>query len=122
MAPRNKFHAKKIYECATCRTQPLRPTECCGERVAKFDSKGEHMRWCDLRLMEKAGEIRALERQVPLEFKIDGKRMFRYIADFCYFQGGERIYEDFKGYDTPLSKLKRKIIEAHYHVKILITK
>ena len=32
-----------------------------------FDSQKEYKRWCELRLLEKAGEITNLQRQVPFE-------------------------------------------------------
>ena len=45
----NKFGAKKIKDPFT------------GD---VFDSKAEHKRWCELRLLEMAGKIRNLKRQV----------------------------------------------------------
>jgi hypothetical protein len=32
-----------------------------------FDSQKEAQRWCELRLLEKAGVIKNLQRQVPFE-------------------------------------------------------
>ena len=48
----NKFGAKKVKDPFT------------GEL---FDSKAEHRRWCELRLLERAGKISGLKRQVSFE-------------------------------------------------------
>ena len=87
-----------------------------------FHSGAEAKRWCALKVEERAGLIRNLERQKPFVFHVGGVAMFKYLADFVYFRGQERIIEDVKGYDTPVSRLKRKLIEAQYHVKIQVTK
>jgi len=75
-----------------------------GEEV-EFDSKKEANRAKELELMEKAGEIKALEIQVPYvlipAFKDkQGKkhRGAKYIADFTYYDmaKGDVIIEDVK--------------------------
>ena len=84
----------------------------------RFDSKGEAMRWSELVMLEKAGVIADLRRQVPFtipaDFTHDGKaeRGVRYIADFVYSQCGKLIAEDFKGAKTEVYKLKRKFLLA----------
>lgn len=66
-----------------------------------FDSKKEAMRWCELKLMQRAGLIRGLERQYRMNVlpKNDKHRKFDYIADFRYIdtKTGEWVYEDVKG-------------------------
>ena len=110
-----------------------------GER---FDSKGEYTRWRELQLMERAGEIRNLTRQrrynlwassltgtigEPRAVKFESGRRAVYVADFVYEErmpDGEwrLVIEDFKGLDTPLSKLKRAIVAAMYGQPVRITK
>ena len=70
-----------------------------------FDSKREADRYLELRLLERAGEITELQRQVPFELippqKFRGKkiRAVSYIADFTYRDRDENlVVEDAKGY------------------------
>lgn len=122
----NKFGNRKVVDPHT------------GE---KFDSQGEYDRWAVLRLLERAGKIDDLDRQVSIRLfsaKVDGARtpvLIRsegypggrhatYIADFAYFDCtlGRQVYEDFKGADTALSRLKRAIVEAMTGHPVLISK
>lgn len=83
-----------------------------------FDSKAEHRRWCYLRLLERAGEIKDLRRQVsfmliPELVKPRGgkERPTHYIADFVYLdKAGAQVVEDVKGAVTPEFRLKRKLM------------
>lgn len=84
-----------------------------------FDSKKEAERYMELRLLEKAGAISKLQRQVKFElqpsFYFDGKRQrpITYIADFTYVQGGKLIIEDVKSNITKnekVYKLKKKMM------------
>ena len=66
----------------------------------KFDSKHELKRWNELKLLERAGEISDLKRQVKYELipsqKINGKTIERsctYIADFEYIYKGSKVVE-----------------------------
>lgn len=89
----------------------------------RFDSLREARRWGELRLMEKAGEIRNLRRQVriplqgrdgPVTFQPSGREAF-YVADFAYEDRGlgwAEVIEDSKGHETPEFKLKRAILAA----------
>jgi hypothetical protein len=99
-----------------------------------FDSKSEAVRYGELRMLQRAGEITGLKRQVRFPIVIDGApvkirsdgfpngRAVVYVADFVYFEGQQRVIEDRKGMDTPISRLKRALIEAIYHVKVRVTK
>lgn len=56
-----------------------------------FDSVKEYRRFCELRLLERAGAVTDLRRQVKFELipaqRIDGKvveRACSYVADFVY--------------------------------------
>jgi hypothetical protein len=86
-----------------------------------FASKKELKRWNELKAAEEAGTIRDLRRQVKFPFTIDSKLMFSYYADFVYIEDGSEVVEDSKGFKTPLYKLKKKIIEYKYKIKILET-
>lgn len=87
-----------------------------------FHSKKESLRYRELMLLFRAGEIFDLAIQPEFEFKINDKRMFRYIADFSYTdKDGTKVTEDVKGVRTPLYRLKRKIIEASHGIRITET-
>lgn len=83
-----------------------------------FDSKHEGQRYAELKLLERAGEIRDLMLQVPFELipaqKIAGKtveRAVKYVADFVYYdKDGNLVVEDAKGMKTDAYKLKKKMM------------
>jgi hypothetical protein len=94
-----------------------------------FDSKAEARRYSELKLLERANEIRDLklqpryplaigDRPISIRNKHGVKRKVVYIADFQYEQAGEIFIEDVKGYDTPTSRLKRGIVEAQYGIRV----
>lgn len=85
-----------------------------------FHSKKEAKRYQELKLMEKGKVIKSLELQKPIVFFVSAKKMFTYLCDFLYWhiEDGRMVYEDVKGYKTPLYRLKKKIIEAEYEIKI----
>ena len=97
-----------------------------------YDSKTEMLRGMDLQLLQRAGEISDLQRQVkfPLEFKCScggitvmaGKRPAHYTADFVYTEKGRRVVEDVKGYADESSKLRIRIFEALHGQKVTIVK
>lgn len=77
-----------------------------------FDSVKEYYRWGCLRLMERAGAISDLKRQVKFELipKQKGERPCYYIADFTYMENGELVVEDVKGVRTEVYKIKKKLM------------
>ncbi len=84
-----------------------------------FASLKEGRRYQELLLLLRGGEIFDLAIQPEFEFKLNGKRMFRYIADFSYTnKDGSSVTEDVKGVRTPVYRIKRKIIEEAYGIKI----
>lgn len=87
-----------------------------------FDSKLEARRWSELRMLERAGEIVGLQRQVPFDLAVNGHLVCRYIADFCFTatSTGERIVEDVKGVMTPEFRLKAKLMEACHGIVIQV--
>jgi hypothetical protein len=94
-----------------------------------FDSKAEHARWLELKRLEKAGDIRDLDRQerfllrayTPLDIK--GEPIGYYVADFVYYDKSDQmVVEDVKGVETALFKWKAKHMEAQYAVEIKVVK
>ncbi len=90
----------------------------------RFASKKEAKRYGELKLLLKANKICVLEWQVPFYLKVERNDFEReiiigkYIADFTYWEHGELIVEDTKGYRTPLYNWKKRHFEAQYGIKI----
>lgn len=86
-----------------------------------FASKKEARRYGELKLLERAGEIKNLRLQTrwPLwgyngkELTSSNGRVLVYVSDFDYMEGRHRIIEDAKGMKTEVYKLKRAIMEAN---------
>lgn len=97
----NKYHAKKS---------------------GGYDSRKEHLRANELKLMQRAGLISDLHEQVkyvliPAQRDPSGKLLERecsYYADFVYSRNGVTVVEDTKGVRTPEYKIKRKLM-LHIH-------
>lgn len=105
-------------------------------RSGGFDSRKEARRWQELQLMQKAGRISGLTRQVKYELlpaqrgpDVTGprggkkrgpviERPVYYVADFVYEEGGRTVVEDCKGYRTPDYIIKRKYMLATYGIRI----
>ena len=104
-----KYHAKKV------KTED-----------GTFDSQAEYRRWCELKLMERAGEIYDLSRQPRFALDVGDERVCIYVADFEYYGGsgpghdghGLRVVEDVKGVKTPIYKLKKKLMLACHGIEI----
>lgn len=104
----------------------------------QFDSKKEALRWAKLKVLEEAGEIHDLQRQVKFVLipaqreantvgarggTIKGKLIERevaYYADFVYYiKGSDKpIVEDTKGVRTPEYIIKRKLMLQVHGVRI----
>ena len=103
----NKYHAKKtVIDGIT------------------FASKKEAKRWAELCLLERAGEITDLRRQVPI--MLEGKRgplqtrtgrQMRLTVDFAYvdMRTGMTVYEDAKGKPTRDYEVRKAVAEAMGH-------
>lgn len=85
-----------------------------------FDSVREARRWKELRLMEKAGLITDLKRQVTFVLipSQEGQRPVKYIADFTYVENGMLIVEDAKGVKTKDYIIKKKLMQWVHGLKI----
>lgn len=109
------------------------------------DSRKEARRWCELKLLEKAGKITDLQRQVPYCLipsqyeEIDKGEVYQrgtlkgfpktkkvcveqsvyYIADFAYIdENGATVVEDTKGKKTKDYIIKRKLMLYVHGIKI----
>lgn len=108
----NKYHAKKVKW-----------------NGLTFDSKKELKRYQELLLLQRAGEIRDLSRQVDFELipaqYIGGKcveRKCSYKADFTYRKkDGQFVIEDTKGMKTADYIIKRKLVLQRYGYRITET-
>jgi hypothetical protein len=95
-----------------------------------FDSRSEAARWRDLSLLQMAGEISGLRRQVNIGLlgrdgpimTDGGNRQRVYRADFVYVDHarGKTVIEDKKGHETEVFKFKRAVLAAQ-GIEVLIT-
>ena len=105
-----------------------------------FDSIKEYRRFVELSLLEKAGTITNLRRQVefiliPAQWETferysdktgnrlkDGRKCVEqkcsYFADFVYFKDGQKIVEDTKGVKTKDYIIKRKLMRYLHDISI----
>lgn len=106
----------------------------------EFDSRKEANRYCELKLLQRAGKIQNLELQKAFELiptqreRIinpkngevkKGKvieRAVTYVADFVYTENGRIIVEDVKGYKGggayAVFTIKRKLLLYRYGIRI----
>lgn len=112
-----------------------------------FDSKKEAKRYRELKLMEDAGMISRLERQVefvliPEQREFNGREIYTkgpkkgcfkpgkllerklvYIADFVYIKNGKVVVEDVKGYRDGgayrVFVIKRKLMLYRFGLKVI---
>lgn len=96
-------------------------------KVNGYDSIKEMQRHYELQILERAGKISNLKRQVRFELiphqLINGKvkeRAVNYIADFTYTENGKLIVEDVKSpaTRTPEYIIKRKLMLYIHGIEI----
>lgn len=83
-----------------------------------FASKREAVRYCELKLIARCGQIQDLELQPEWKIVINGQLVCKYVADFRYVENGETVVEDAKGMATPVYKLKKKLMRAVHGITI----
>lgn len=102
-----------------------------------FDSGKEYRRFCELKLLQRAGKISDLQRQVkyvliptqrePDEIGVRGgvkkgkviEQECAYVADFVYVNDkGETVVEDTKGFKTKDYIIKRKLMLYVHGIRI----
>jgi hypothetical protein len=89
-----------------------------------FDSKAEARRYATLLILQGANEISKLELQPVFQIELNGHNICKYISDFRYFDNftGLWVVEDVKSKFTakiPMYRLKKKLAEAQYGIKIV---
>tara|TARA_B100000949_G_C13979820_1_gene324654 strand:- start:75 stop:506 length:432 start_codon:yes stop_codon:yes gene_type:complete len=117
--PRLQFRPPKILSVEP----PKRPAKYRNIKTTvdglEFDSRAEATRYRDLCVMQSAGEISDLELQPRIElvsrFKDAAGKTHKavvYIGDFSYTEkGSDRpVIEDVKGVQTPVFRLKRRLM------------
>lgn len=126
---------RKLLQAAQQRQQPkpaaaLRPEEVAPPRsrnkygnVAtvvdgiRFDSKKEANYYKQLKVRQAAGEVWFWLRQVPVHLPGGTK----YVVDFLVFlKDGSAQFVDVKGRQTAVFRLKKREVEHHYPIKILL--
>jgi len=85
-----------------------------------FDSKAEHLRYCELKVLQKAGEISELEVHPKYSIELNGHHICTVILDFRYRDSHGTVIEDVKGKDLALSRLKRKLVEAQHGIEVVL--
>lgn len=97
----------------------------CEYKGIKFDSIKEMKYYTKLELLQRAGEITELKRQVEFvlleTFKLEDKtyRKTKYIADFTYIdKEGKYHVVDTKGIKTDVYLLKKKLMAWKYGIEI----
>jgi hypothetical protein len=113
MAGRNKFGAKPVVVDGV-----------------RFDSTGEYKRWQDLQLLERAGKISNLRRQVVHELapgvKFEGAKRaqppLRMVIDFAYVREGREVLEDHKSPATitPVFVAKRHMLLHKFGLQVRV--
>lgn len=88
-----------------------------------FASKKEANRYCELKLLERAGEISNLKLQPEYLIIVNGQEVCKYKADFSYRDEKTvtQVVEDTKGFKTPVYRLKKKLMKACYGIEIFET-
>ena len=104
-----------------------KPSKYHNEKTNGYASKKESKRAAELQMLERAGTISNLKKQVefvliPRYLEPDGKvreRAVKYIADFTYDdEHGNPVVEDCKGVRTSEYVIKRKLMLFVHGIKI----
>lgn len=85
-----------------------------------FDSKYEYEEWCRLKLLERAGIICNLMRQVPyvliptIRTSAGTLKQITYYADFVYEEKGTNVIYEVKGFKTKEYLIKKRLLIQQY--------
>lgn len=85
-----------------------------------FDSKAEGRRYNELKILQRAGEIKYFNLQPSFKFECGT----RYLPDFIICDKNNKIWvEDVKGVETAVFKVKKKMFEREYpYLKLVLVK
>ena len=88
-----------------------------------FDSGKEAYRHSTLKILERAGEVMNIRRQVDYPLKWNGILITIYRADFVYTDviSGKEIVEDVKGARTREYIMKKRMMKACYGIDVYET-
>lgn len=105
-----KDYAKVVRGVSNNKAQPLKTVD------GYFGSKGEHRRFQELKLLEKAGAIKDLKLRTKFPIVVNGVHIKVYTADFTYFDVKENqiTIEDHKGRRYREWILTKKLLRALY--------
>jgi len=87
----------------------------------KFASRAEARRYGELKLLERANQIRNLELQPKFPLVVNGELVCTYVADFAYsLDGTLGVVEDVKSKatKTPQYRIKVKLLRALYGIEV----
>lgn len=85
----------------------------------RFDSKREADRYCELLILQKHGDVKYF--LVHPVLRLPGRT--KYECDFQIFWNNGRVsYEDVKGVETQVFRLKKRQVEELYPIKIEVLK
>ncbi|PBB75190.1 hypothetical protein CK227_10385 [Mesorhizobium sp. WSM4308] len=89
----------------------------------RFASKKEAYRYCELKLLEKAGEISGLRLQPRYPLTVNGLHVATYVSDFEYTDKNSNrlVTEDAKGVRTRDFINKAKLFHALYGREVLLS-
>lgn len=85
-----------------------------------FDSVAESKYYAALKIREKAGEVFDVELQKPYALVVNGFLVATYKCDFEFFDAVTKTRRviDVKGVQTPVFKLKRKLMKACLGIEV----
>lgn len=87
-----------------------------------FHSKKEAMRYSELKLLERAKDIRDLTLQPRYKLVVNCQLICTYVGDFYYRRGSAEIVEDVKGFRNREYINKAKLFKALYpHLTLVET-
>lgn len=84
------------------------------------DSKLEARHYAKLLMLESKGAIQDLKFHPRYPVEVNGKKVCTVVLDFEYLMDGKKHYIDSKGIYTSESKLRHKLLEAIYDIKVEI--
>lgn len=88
----------------------------------RFASKRESFRYCELKLLQKRGEISGLKLQPRYPLTVNGLHVATYVGDFEYVDfDGRLVTEDSKGVRTRDFINKAKLFHALYGREIRLS-
>lgn len=104
--PRTKFNARKVRLDGYV-----------------FDSIDESLRYGELKLLQRIGHVASLTVHPKWPIEINGIRVCFVELDFKYLdKNGDWRYEDVKGADTAMSRLKRRMLEAAHEITVEVVR